>query len=185
MFDRWRQAKNEVDDLNLIPIMNLMMTLIPFLLMGAAFYHIGVIPSSLPTHVPQGNPHPDKTKTVTLNLQVLPDKLELSATGNNIPDSELSDMSLEVPKKNGAYDLKALQARLIQIKGQYPKSDTVIVLPDDGISYNSLVAVLDTTREQIIDQGKTKDPLHKPLFPVTVFSRILKPKDGDTGGATP
>ena len=59
------------------------------------------------------------------------------------------------------------------------------MLPDDGISYNSLVAVLDTTREQIIDQGKTKDPLHKPLFPVTVFSRILKPKDGDTGGATP
>ena len=99
MFDRWRQAKNEVDDLNLIPIMNLMMTLIPFLLMGAAFYHIGVIPSSLPTHVPQGNPHPDKTKTVTLNLQVLPDKLELSATGNNIPDSELSDMSPRGPQE--------------------------------------------------------------------------------------
>lgn len=201
MFDRYRQAKLEAEDLNLIPIMNLMMTLIPFLLLGAAFYHIGVIPTSLPTHVPQGSPSHDKTKTVTLNLQLEPDKLVMNATGQNVSDADLADMSLELPMKKvektipgkdgkpgkkemvDEYDLAALQKKLLEIKSQYPKSDTVIVLPEDGVKYQALVDVLDTTREQIIQQGKGKDPIHKALFPVTVFSRLLKPDDsGSTAG---
>jgi len=195
MFDRYRQVKNEVEDLNLIPIMNLMMTLIPFLLLGAAFYHIGVIPTSLPTHVPQGSPSHSKTQTVTLNLRLEADKLVMSATGQNVPESDLADMGLELPMKKvektikdkdgnpvkkemvETYDLPALQKKLLDIKSRYPKSDTVMVLPDDGIKYQALVDVLDTTREQIIKQGKGKDPIHKALFPVTVFSQMIKQPD--------
>ena len=51
MFEEWRQAKEEDHDLNLIPVMNLFMVLIPFLLMGAAFFHMAVIPTSTPSHL--------------------------------------------------------------------------------------------------------------------------------------
>ena len=53
MFDRYRRTVEETQDLDLLPVMNLFMVLIPFLLMGAAFFHIGVIPASLPSHTPE------------------------------------------------------------------------------------------------------------------------------------
>ncbi len=173
MFDRYRKAR-EVEDLNLIPIMNLMMTLIPFLLLGAAFYHIGVIPTSLPTHTPEGTNQPEKTQIVTLNLQIDAQNVEISASGAGIPEAELEAMGGTFPRKKDGYDLKAIQEAVRSIKESYPKSDTVIVLPADDVIYQDLVDILDVIRERIIPV-EGKDPKHEPLFPVTVFSRLLRP----------
>lgn len=181
MFDRFRHAREEVEDLNLIPIMNLMMTLIPFLLLGAAFYHIGVIPTSLPTHVPEGSKEPPKKEVVvTLNLQVEKDKMLLGASATGLSQEEQDALGGEFPNKDGRYDLKGLQAQIERIKSSYPKSDTVVVLPADDVKYQSLVDILDTTREKLTPR-EGDDPLREPLFPVTVFSKMLKPEPKDEG----
>ncbi|MFW5812197.1 MAG: ExbD/TolR family protein, partial [Alkalispirochaetaceae bacterium] len=78
MFDRWKQAREEPSELNLIPIMNLMMVLIPFLLLGAAFYHLGSIPTTLPTHRPEGGDPPENSDVVvTLSLRIEEARLRL------------------------------------------------------------------------------------------------------------
>ena len=180
MFSRFHKTK-EAEELNLIPIMNLMMTLIPFLLLGAAFYHIGVIPTSLPTHTPEGSNEPEKTEIVTLNLQIDGANVELAASASGIPESVLDSLGGIFPRGTDGFDLNKIQAAVLHVKTTYPKSDTMIVLPSEEVIYQDLVNILDVTRERIIKE-EGKDDIHEPLFPVTVFSRLIRPDPDVTEG---
>lgn len=185
MFDKWKEAKADAQELNLIPIMNLMMVLIPFLLMGAAFYHLGSIPTTLPTHRPEGGePEEQSDVVVTLSLKIERTKLALSASAAELSEEELAELGLELSLEDGAFELDQLQARLSDIKTRYPKSDTLLVLPEDGVRYQLLVDVLDASRERLIERAG-EDPIHEPLFPVTVFSRLIEAEesDGEGGGS--
>lgn len=184
MFDRWREARAQPHELNLIPIMNLMITLIPFLMLGAAFYHLGVIPTSLPDHVETSAPPPSDEK-VTLNLVVAPDQMTVTASSATLPPETTDALRREVRNgPSGAYDLAALTAHLAEIKARYPKSDTLVVLPDAGLRYATLVEVLDATREQRLPDDPGGRPRYAPLFPVTVFSeRILEAPDAGVDDA--
>ena len=63
---QWRKARREAEEVNLLPVMNLMVTLIPFLLLGAAFYKLGNIPTSIRRMCrPVRHPQVDKKITVT------------------------------------------------------------------------------------------------------------------------
>lgn len=168
--------KRKVEEMNLIPIMNLMMCLIPFLLLGAAFYHIGVIPTSLPTHTPSGSDEPDKPEViVTLNMKIEPGAIKINGSATGLSDDDIEGIAAEFPRgPDGKFPLDRLQAKILSIKLAYPKSDTVIVLPDDSVPYQELVEILDVTRERIVPV-EGKDPRREPLFPVTVFSRLITP----------
>ncbi len=180
MFARFHKAK-EPEELNLIPIMNLMMTLIPFLLLGAAFYHIGVIPTSLPTHTPEGSNEPEKTEIITLNLQIDAIQVELAASAAGVPEDVLEALGGIFPRGKDGFDLEKIQAAVFHVKTTYPKSDTMIVLPSEEVLYQDLVNILDVTRERIIKE-EGKDDIHEPLFPVTVFSRLIRPDPDVTEG---
>jgi biopolymer transport protein ExbD len=49
-FSRMIRQAEEEPELNMIPIMNMFMVLIPFLLMSASFFHIKAINTSIPIH---------------------------------------------------------------------------------------------------------------------------------------
>jgi biopolymer transport protein ExbD len=182
VFDRWKQARADEQELNLIPIMNLMMVLIPFLLLGAAFYHLGSIPTTLPSHRPEGGEAPEQSDVVvTLSLRIEETRLALTASAAELSEEALSAMGLELPLEDGAYDLEALQARLHDIKSRHPKSDTVVVLPADGVRYQLLVDVLDAARERVVPR-EGDEPLREALFPVTVFSRMIVAEGGEADG---
>ena len=174
MFDKYQRAAEDVRELDLLPVMNLFMVLIPFLLMGAAFYHIGVIPTSLPTHTPHDSDVPKTPKTVSINLAISENELDVTASSTSLTEEELAQLSNSWPRKGKNYDTESLVKHLKNIKGQYPASNTSIVLPYEGLDYESLVAILDATRDyptgKIVD-GKEE---RAELFPVVVFSRLLK-----------
>ena len=178
MFKRYQQAKSQAQELNLIPIMNLMMVLIPFLLLGAAFYHLGSIPTTLPTHRPEGGDTPERSDVVvTLTLRIEPHRMRLTASAAELSEEELTALGLELPwNDDDGFDLDAFQAKLADIKQRYPKSDTLLVLPEDGVVYQLLVDILDSARERLIERPGD-EPLREPLFPVSVFSRFIKPDD--------
>ncbi len=171
MFDRWKEARvSRAKELDLIPIMNLMVTLIPFLMLGAAFYHLGVVPISLPTQVDQPTVKDKPEVVVTLNLLIDRQRMVLSGSSAQLEQPVLDALRAELPNRGGDYDVSGLKDRLVAIKAQYPKSDTIVVFPEDTVRYQSLVAILDQTRERT--QGtEAGEPVKSPLFPVTVFSR--------------
>jgi len=187
MFNRWHKALDETDaELNIIPVMNLFMVLIPFLMLGAAFFSIGVIPVSTPTHSPDESDVPTTPTTVTANLAVTTTELDLSYSSTNLSTDKLADMRKRFPARaDETFDLDALQRELRATKETYPKSTTVIVLPADDINYQVLVSVLDSVREyRTGKQTPAGEPEFAELFPVTVFSRFIPPEpepDGEEG----
>lgn len=182
MFQRWQEAVDETEtDLNVIPVMNLFMVLIPFLLLGAAFYQIGVIPTSTPTHDPQESDVPKTPKTVAMNIVLGVDELSMSASSTSLTPEELEQLRSAWPAPGGNYDLPSLRAELIDIKARYPESTTVTILPHDDLQYQDLVLVLDTTREYEDGALPGGEPRYRELFPVTVFSRLLKEEQGEEG----
>ncbi len=175
MFKRWQQAVDEGADINVVPVMNLFMVLIPFLLMGAAFYQIGVVPISTPTHNPEESDVPQTPTTVAVNLVLKADEMVLTASSTNLSAEELADLGERWPVVGGQYNLSALQSRLEYIKAKYPKSNTIVVVPHDDLAYQHLVEVLDVTRERPRTVDASGREIVEELFPVTVFTRFIPP----------
>lgn len=170
MFKRVRRER-ETPDVNLIPVMNLFVTLIPFLLLGAAFYHVGVIPASLPTRSEgAAEEAPTEIEAVTMSLLVTAEHFDLSTSTPGLPPEALAVLSRRIPRAEGSSDHSALSDALYQIKQQYPESDTVILLPEPDIEYQDIVHILDTARERPIEGAAGE-----ALFPVVVFSQAVIP----------
>ena len=70
-------------NLNMVPIMNLFLAMIPFLLMCAAFFQVSVINASVPA-LSEGGDAGDEPKKelqkVTVNLQIAKSGFNLSAS---------------------------------------------------------------------------------------------------------
>jgi biopolymer transport protein ExbD len=185
VFDRYRQASEESQELNVVPVMNLFMVLIPFLLMGAAFFHIGVIPTSTPQHTPHDSDVPKTPTTVAANLIIKPDVMRVTFSSTNLTPEEVSALAGEWEAPGGEYDGEALREHLIRIKKKYPESTTITVLPHDDLDYQKLVGILDYTREFKAGTKPNGEPDFRELFPVTVFSKLLiaEQKEQAAGGS--
>ncbi len=167
-FSRFKRAKEEVE-VNLLPVMNLFVTLIPFLLLAAASYHVSVIPTSLPQKADDKTDAEVAARAVTVSLLIEKDRIELSASNAQVDKKTLAKLGMVLEKKDGKFDLEALSKVLYQIKMRYDQSDTLIVSPADEVVYRDVVEVLDTTREYAVNPGTEKE-MRIPLFPVVVMS---------------
>lgn len=168
-FDKFRRAQ-EPADVNLVPVMNLFVVLIPFLLLSAAFYHVSVIPTSLPSQGATSGEAPEPNlKQVTVNLQVELERIVLSVSNADLPPEELEALALEILRLPDAHDVQTLSRALAEVKRRYPESDTIVLLPGDGVVYLDVVLVIDAARELVEKQGEKEK--RTPLFPVVVLSK--------------
>jgi biopolymer transport protein ExbD len=184
---QWRKTRREAEEVNLLPVMNLMVTLIPFLLLGAAFYKLGNIPTSIPDNVPASDAKPPSDIKVTMNCVIEADRIVLTGSGAGLDEAGMDALGGVFANRGKDPDLESVTNHLAVIKRRYPKSDTVIVLPHEKLQYQALVRVLDATREKKLS-GKNAEGEQRVavLFPVTVFSRKLTIPDeptNPTGGA--
>ncbi len=168
-FSRYRSAREDVE-VNLIPVMNLFVTLIPFLLLAAAFYHVGVIPTSLPSQTDGESDVAADVKSVTINLVIEQEKIIMSASNSALSEETLAALSSTIKRKAEGYDLDVLNKALQAIKKKYKESDTIIVLPGDDVKYQDVVLVLDSARNLPKDEVKPAGT-DGALFPVVVLSR--------------
>jgi biopolymer transport protein ExbD len=174
-------ARKEVKEeaLNLVPIMNLVTILIPFLLTALKSVELAIIETKLPA-ISQGGPPPEDVPAKP------PLSLTLALTGNGVrilanPDylglgeaapAEGGATPPTVPCKSGGsckgvddYNWEDLNKKLVQIKEEAKKDETdtssVILLPDKDLRYEILVKAMDISRKNI---DKSADM--KLLFPV-------------------
>jgi biopolymer transport protein ExbD len=163
---RIRRSVEEDPDVNLIPIMNMFMVLIPFLLMSASFFHIKAINTSLPVHADtpaKAEPRKEKLK-ITVVLEIKDDQLRISTLSDTPNDLAVSDRETVIPRQPGS-DISAavLAAHLKKLKADYPDSDTMILIPDDDVSYREIIRTMDCARSFESEQ----------LFPNVVLSGSL------------
>ncbi len=127
----------EMIDLDVTPIMNLFMVLIPFLVSMAVFTHLAVIDFSLPPAASAEN-KPTESKELDISIIVTDRGFRIVGTGKKL---EL------VPRVRGQYQYEQLRVLLKAIKFQYPSQKSVILVLDANVIYDDIIKFMDVCRE--------------------------------------
>lgn len=134
-----RHDRHQEAELDITAFMNLMIVLVPVLLLGMVFSQITVIELKLPRSAIEselaGN---DKQLEVVLEA----DRLIV-----NYPEGVLLR---EIPKKDGAQDVKTLSTFLQQVKRQLGEKGiqkkNISLLSRSSTSYQEIISVMDSVR---------------------------------------
>ena len=161
-----RRKRPEPDvEINMVPIMNMFLVLIPFLLMSASFLHLKAIVTSVPVRAETSLSSEDSKKkevVVTAVVKLTYTGVRLSVTSPALTEDQLKslDTRIEWTKDKETEMLEELVSYLRGIKNKYPKSNTLILSPADDVIYKDIVTVMDVAR----NSGETT------LFPIVVVS---------------
>ncbi len=162
----------EDTNVNLVPIMNLFVALIPFLLMSAAFFNISVINASVPA-LGQGKSTLGLTEDkVTIMAQILPDGFRITATSDSLSREKLEELRVQIPRKEDQLDFEGFSQFLFGCKQQYPKSDTIILVSDSSIQYQDVINTMDASGKLVEKQEDGKNVSYE-LFPTIVISGMM------------
>ncbi len=126
------------DDLNIVPMIDMMVILVFFLIFTAVFSKTNILQLNLPASSAQATP--ELPKDLKLEVIIKPDQIVVN-------DARPGSGPLKVlPNIASGYDLEGLSLYMRQVKSQFQdKTDaTVLVAPD--IAYDTLVQVMDSIR---------------------------------------
>jgi len=162
-------------DLNLAPILDIIVSIVPLLLLSIAFVQVKMIDTSVPQVVAEAVQRANDKSDTTVTLVISKLKgftFEVLKAGKKTP--------LEVPNKNGGWDMDALQAVAFSVKQQSPEVFRVDLAPDADVNLNELVVVMDKLRRSP-DSKKTAfvDPASgtkletELMFPNVLFANVV------------
>lgn len=138
------------DDLNLTPMIDIFIILIFFLLLTAVFAKIAIIDIYLPQEGQSSETTEQNAPSVgVLAIKITEGGFELGGIGGGVL----------IPKNSQGLNFNGLTHQLIAIKDKYPQKEDVILLFDKDISYDTVVKVMDASRE-------TTDGTKRILFPM-------------------
>jgi len=155
----------EIEELNLIPIMNLVVCLIPIILFGTVLVKVGVVNVNAPKFgMGQATPSEDEEKPLNLTLGIEESGFRLKAGGADInellgmepvaiaPDADPSAMpapGVEIPKKGDDYDYVELYNKLVVIKKAKPDESIINLTADKMIAFKFIIKSMDAIRYQL------------------------------------
>jgi len=125
-------------ELNITPIMNIFVILIPFLLLTATFVRIAIIELSLPTLDQSGGGEASEKELTVLVVAISPEGFEVKTSEKKFP---------LIPKVGERFDYRELKEKLREVKQQFPKLEDVIISPTSEIRYETIIKVMDQCRE--------------------------------------
>lgn len=159
--------------LNLVPILDAMVTLIIFLLFTTSFLAITSIETPMPMASTAQNEEQLKEKPLQLTLSLRENESEIWSPFGRIQNKV-------IPAAAGMPDVKAIHDALITIKKQFPGETKIVLVPYSGANYDVLVSVMDTIR--LVDptdppvfqkNPQGVDQQVKQLFPEIIFGNLL------------
>lgn len=167
-------SDDDATNFDLTALMDVLSNIIFFLMASFGAAVVAGLPASVPTISEAGDSDVARDEQkVTLTLQVKGDGTVESSVANNdmLPD-ELQPFAKTFSPKNGKTDLSALNDHLWSIKEKFRESKDVILIPEDDVTYESIVEVMDAARERhLLVNGKSAYP---QMFPAVVVSSLVK-----------
>lgn len=169
-----RSASGKPREINLIPLMNLFVTMIPLLLLTAAFYHVGMVSVSVPGQT-RGPPTVMGRDEVAVNVRLSARGFTLTASNDALADVELRRLDAVIPRRGARLDLDALGEALARIKRRYHESTTLVVFPSEETSYQELIDTMDAARHHHARRaGRVGRLERRRLFPVVVVASLVE-----------
>ena len=122
-------------DINVVPMIDMMIILVFFLIFTAVFTKTNILELNLPG---ADSAVPDLPEGLNLEVIIRKDKIEVADRGTGLLKT--------VPSTGGVYDLVALQDYLKLVKTKYSDKTEATILLEQEIAYDTLVQVMDTVR---------------------------------------
>jgi len=135
-----RKKKTGEIDVDIVPVMNIFLLLIPFLLLTAAFVQLAIVEISLPqiNKSDSGQIQNRPTDLVLVLLDIKEDGFQLKSPGYTF---------MPIANINNKYDYKAVVDQLKQIKQDHPQADEIILSPRAKVKYDIIIKVMDQCRD--------------------------------------
>lgn len=169
---------NSEFELDLAPLLAVMVKLVPVLLVSSAFVQMMVIESELPQVVAEAiQKQDDKNNPTLVSLEID------GKQGIHIVVTEKGQEKVElVPLKNGSFDYETLHKKLVAVKQAHPEVFKIEISPDGAVSYNDVVKVTDEARQSrdlnikfpVFDSKQGKNVETNYMFPEVVFANTLE-----------
>jgi biopolymer transport protein ExbD len=142
------------EDINLTPILNIFMIIIPFLLLTAVFAKTSIIDIYLPQEVEGAKDDKSPQTAKVLTIKVTEKGFELGGIGEG----------MLIPRIEGNLNFNQLSAELLKLKHKHPDKEEVVLLFDPNTPYDLIVNIMDATRETTeVIEGKGVKRLLFPL----------------------
>ena len=123
------------NDLNIVPMIDMMVILVFFLLFTAVFSNTNILELNLPA---PNSSVPELEKGLQLEIIVRQNGVEIADRNSGVLRT--------LPKKDGEYDYAGLSAFLQDVKARYPTVLAASVLLEQDIPYDVLAQTMDNTR---------------------------------------
>lgn len=124
-------------ELNLVPFIDLLSSLVLFLLLTAVWVQVSTINSQIEK---RGAAPAAKREDTQLSIRLTPAGFSLSWP------HRLAGMPAEIPKKDGKFDYPALEAKLAEGRKQFPEV-TASVNADDAVDYGEVIRTIDSGKQ--------------------------------------
>lgn len=132
-------------ELDLAPLLSIMVKLIPVLLLSSAFVQVATIDTELPISVKAAiaQSNPDQLANIEIKVSYI--------TGFNIVVDKSGDKSqlISITPTKGELDYAQLNKVLTQIKLQNPQVFDLTLSPEPSVKYQDIVKVMDTARKPL------------------------------------
>ena len=130
-------------DLELTPMMGLMITLIPILLLSTVFLQVRIIETDLPQVLSEAILKDDENPTVWISLKVTSSE---GCVLNWQKDGQVQ--SVQVNRgQNSPCDLGSLNLALTEVKTQFPAVYKIELNPEASVPYKDIVSIMDSARK--------------------------------------
>jgi biopolymer transport protein ExbD len=172
--------------LNLTSLMDVLSNLLFFLLASFGAAVISVVSASVPVSSTDNSDVAKTTDEVTMTVSINPDGYRITAGSETLPPEELASYKYTIPRTNhppsdapknshplNELDYPKLTQALYTVKQKYPKSETVILVPDPKILYDEVVQSMDACREKL-DKDARGATLKQTLFGKVVVSTTVQ-----------
>jgi biopolymer transport protein ExbD len=123
-------------DINVVPMIDMMIILVFFLIFTAVFTKTNVLELNLPG---ADSAVPDLPQGLNLEIIVRKNALEVADRGTGL----LKSLPVQ---SGGGYDLQGLADYLALVKSKYQDKHDATILLEQEIAYDTLVKVMDTVR---------------------------------------
>ena len=130
------------NDLNIVPMIDMMVILVFFLLFTAVFSNTNILELNLPA---PNSSVPELPKGLNLEVIVRQNSIEIADRNSGVLRT--------LPLKEGQYDYAALSEFLQFVKSKYPDTLAASVLLEPNIPYDVLVQTMDNVRVWQNDEG--------------------------------
>jgi biopolymer transport protein ExbD len=158
------RRNKEVPELNITAFLNLMVVLVPFLLITAAFSQITILQLNLPAAASASQSHKRKIK---LEVVIRPNRLEIG---------DGYRMIKRIRNTADGYDIPTLSKVLLELKKRFPNKRNATVLVEPEIQYDVLVKVMDAVGSAEVVNGLNAENVE--LFPEISIGDAPKSRKG-------